>query len=118
MFCISTDSKKNDRVDSALICQQQINEKTFGNLRLEKFEREQNNLKEKRLNDHNLIIHVSNQVNALLNYKELSIKQNKNITSELNALKLKHSKVERKHLHYIFTNSHYFIELLFEFKLL
>lgn len=78
-------------------CKQQIYEKIFGNLHLEKLEREFNNLNKNHLNDQKVIHQISNQIVELLKDKESLIQHNMSMISELNDIKSKETKVERKY---------------------
>lgn len=74
---------------------------------MEKFERELNSLKEKYVNDQELILQISDQLNVLSDDKKSLIKLNSSLTSELDDLKpkrMKNNKTECK-----FTNSNYYV---------
>lgn len=79
--------------------QQDMCENINVDLRLEKLEKTVNILKEKHLNDQNVINQVSNQMDVLLKEKESLITCITSMTNELTALKSKVAKLECKYLH-------------------
>lgn len=91
--------------------QQLMYENMCLNLRLEKFEKELNILNEKHLNDQKLVHQISNQINVLLKDKKSLMKLTMSKISELNAVKSKLAKVERKYLHFVFKNSNSCVHL-------